>query len=176
MAKRPALSNESFLGYLFSPKKHPLPAGIRKTTLKGLKGGRKKARLTSFNRMSPASQETLRRSGLREAYLRGEASLADAKSALRPQAVNLKLARPLRTKPKRQTALDRMIQDRFISKMRASGRPVNMRTVEQEELWLVPTEDMLTWQAQDFRYAGRKGSEYEREDDDGTKHNPFWYH
>ncbi len=182
MAKRIPLSDNSFLAHLFSPKKNPQPSGIRKTELKGLKGGRTKARLNAFNRMSPFNQELLKRSGQREAYLKGESSLAEAKATLRPKAVQAKLARPLRTKPIKykpsgMTGLDRMIAEHLKKTVRAEGKNVNDRTVENEIVWLDNgTDQMTTWSYGKIKYAGRKGSEYERVDTDGRIHNPFWYH
>src|ERR1700750_76770 len=95
MAKRPGLSEDSFLAHLFSPAKTPLPSGIRKTKLKGTKG-QSKGRVAAFNRMTPFKQEMLKRAGLRDQYLRGNASLADAKKALRPKAESKGLAKILR--------------------------------------------------------------------------------
>jgi hypothetical protein len=179
MSRRPPLTDKSFLGFLFSPKKNPLPSGLRKTTLTGLKGGRNKRRLTAFNRMNPVSQEALKRAGLRDAYLRGEATLADAKKALRPRAVAFQVARPVKARgvvPGTRTSLDRMIEARFKDKVRDAGRRVNQQTVKAQIGYLSPERDMLTWDYGRFKYAGRKGSEYEVVDEEGITHNPFWYH
>lgn len=188
MAKRPSLSDKSFLAHLFSPKKNALPSGLRKITLKGLGGGRKAARLKSFNGMSAANQEVLKRSGLRDAYLKGDASLADAKSVLRPQAIALGAAKPVRVRGRvsretslpsklMRTALDIRIAAHLKTTVRAEGKNVNDRTVEQEMIWLDNgSEDMTKWSYGQIKYAGRKDSEYNRWDDDGVKHNPFWYH
>jgi len=183
MAKRVPLTENSFLAHVFSPKKAPLPSGLRKTTLTGLKGGRTKGRLNAFNKLSPFNQEILKRSGQRDAYLKGETTLVKAKQALRPAAVNLGLAKPVKRRTPAYkpaggtlTGLDRMIQARFLDKIRDSGRPVNRNTVEKEFVWLDNgTSDMLTWQAAEFRRAGSEGSEYEIIID-GVTHNPFWYH
>lgn len=181
MAKRPPLSDESFLGHLFGPKKHELPTGIRKTTLKGSKGQRK-ARVAAFNRMTPFKQELLKRSGKRDAYLRGEATLADAKNSLRPAAIAKKLARPLRGKPFKpilETPLDRRIANYIIVKVGGTTeKPVNPHTVFEQNPYLGANADegMLHWSARDLKHAGRAGSEYEVIDDNGVTHNPFWYH
>ena len=90
---------ESFLAYLFNPKKSPKPKGLRARPLKGLKGGRKAGRLAAYNRMSAINQELLKQSGLRDEYLRGEFSLKEARTKLRDHAVNLGLAKPTRPKP-----------------------------------------------------------------------------
>src|SRR3954463_15769083 len=94
MAKKPSFTDTNFLAHIFGPKRHAQPSGIRKTRLTGVKGGRSKLRLAAFNRMSPVNQEMLKRAGLRDDYLKGNASLAEAKRALRPQAVRLGVAKP----------------------------------------------------------------------------------
>lgn len=93
--KRPVLSEDSFLAHLFSPKRAAMPTGIRKSKL-AFTPGRKKGRLAAFNRMSPFNQELLKRSGKREAYLRGEGTLGEAKSSLREKAIGKGLAKPIR--------------------------------------------------------------------------------
>lgn len=179
MAKRIPLSESSFLGHVFSPKKNPVPSGIRKTSLVGLKGGRTKARLNAFNRMSPVNQEILKRSGQRDAYLRGEATLADAKRSLRPKAIALKLARPLRTKAQPATvsltALDLQIADRLKSVAREAGKEVNSRNVDQRIKHLkTPTRAMTKWQYSQFAHAA-KAPEYMAQDDEGNTFSVFWY-
>jgi hypothetical protein len=183
MAKRPGLSEDTFLAHLFSPSKQPLPSGLRKTTLKGTKG-QTKSRLNAFNRMAPFKQEVLKRSGTRDSYLRGQTTLADAKRALRPQAIAKKLAKPTKQRIKptpvsdRRRKLDEYIAAHLKRTVRNAGRPVNDRTVDAEIVWLGDDADtdMLLWGYGQIKYAGRKGSEYEKHDDDGHTHNPFWYH
>jgi hypothetical protein len=104
--KRPRLSTDSFLKHVFSPSKNPLPTGLRKTTLSGLKGGRKKTRLASFNRMPAKNQAILDRAGMREAYLRGDATLGDAKGILRQEAIGKGLAKPVRQRRKNTPLYD----------------------------------------------------------------------
>lgn len=183
MPKRPALSDTTFLSHVFSPKKHAQPTGLRRTILKALTGGRKNTRLKSFNRMSAVNQEVLKRSGQREAYLKGQTNLAEAKRSLRPQAIALNVAKPLRNRGSipsptgRRTALDRMIAEHLKRTVRAEGKDVNSNTVDTQIMWLdEPTEGMAKWSYGQFKYAGRKGSEYDRFDDNGVRHNPFWYH
>lgn len=180
MAKRPRLSEQSFLAHLFSPKKNPSPTGIRKTHLSGVKGGRSKGRLAAFNRMSPVSQELLKRSGLREAYLRGEAKLSDAKTALRPAGIRLGVAKPVRPRIPRvviRTDLDARVAQHLKYVIRAEGRHVNERTVDRNVVYIPDDErvDVLDWDYGKVKYAGRKGSDYEIFVD-GAKRNPFWYH
>lgn len=176
MATRPKLSDESFLGHLFSPSKTPLPSGIRKTKLKGLTGQRK-TRVAAFNRMTPFKQELLKRSGTRDSYLRGETTLADAKRTLRPKAIAKGLARPLRTAKTIITDLDKRIARYLITKLSDDGIQVNVQTIAEENEYLGANADegMLRWDTGRLKYAGRSGSEYEVYDN-GRKHNPFWYH
>lgn len=182
MAKRPKLSDESFLAHLFSPSKQPLPSGLRKTTLKGSKGQRR-SRLLSYNRMDPFKQEVLKRSGTRDSYLRGESTLADAKRALRPQAIAKAIAKPVKPRGKvtpvtdRRKRLDAYIAEHIKKTVRHTGR-LDERTVDAEIVWLGDDADnsMADWSYGQIKYAGRKGSEYDRFDDTGRRHNPFWYH
>src|SRR6476620_4696031 len=97
MPKRPTLNDNTFLAHLFAPKKHAQPTGLRKIALSGSKN-RSVKRLRSFNKMSAVQQATLTRAGLREQYLRGETTLAEARRSLRPQAISLGVARPVRTR------------------------------------------------------------------------------
>jgi hypothetical protein len=182
MPKRPPLNDKTFLAHVYSPKKNPAPSGIRKTTLKSLAGGRSKARLNAFNKMSPVNQELLKRSGMRDAYLKGQASIADAKRTLRDKAVDLKIVKPLRsrktaTKGRVLTSLDKMIATHLKTTLRAEGKNVNDRTVEAEIVYLGDNADtqILKWDYGRIKHAGRRGSEYEVEVD-GATHNPFWYH
>lgn len=176
MASRPKLSDESFLGHLFGPKKNPLPSGLRKTTLKGAKG-HTKGRVAAFNRMTPFKQELLKRSGTRDSYLRGQSTLAEAKAALRPAAIAKKIARPLKASTRIITDLDKRIGRYLITKLSGEGKQVNVRTVAEENEYLSVNADegMLHWDTGRLKHAGRQGSEYEVWDN-GVKHNPFWYH
>lgn len=180
MAKRPPLSEDTFLAHLFSPKKHAQPSGIRKTTLKGTKG-QKKARVAAFNRMSPFNQELLKRSGQRDAYLRGEGTLANAKASLRPSAIAKRLAHPLRGKPVRggqPTNLDIRVASYLKYKLAGNVEKYNPETIdnENEYLGLNADEGMLRWDTGRIKAAGKHGSEYEVIGPDGKVHNPFWYH
>ncbi len=180
--KRPALSESSFLGHIFSPKKHALPTGLRKTTLKGARGTSKR-RVAAYNKMSPVNQEILKRTGKRDAYLKGEGTLADAKRELRKVAVQLGIAKPTRTKLPAlgtRTALDefvrRQIASNIIKQTRDADKNPNTDTVYQQIEYLdSPDKSMVGWDYGHIKYAGRPGSEYETYVD-GRLHNPFWYH
>ena len=180
MAKRPPLSEQSFLAHLFGPKRNPQPSGIRRTSLTGLKGGRKSARLASFNRMSPVNQELLKQAGLRDAYLRGDAKLSDAKAALRPRGIQLGVAKPLRggrPNPVNRMTLDERVALHLKSTIRAEQRLVNEFTVDRN-VRFIPSDvlpEVEHWDYGQIKWAGRPESEYEFIDQ-GHKRNPFWYH
>lgn len=177
MAKRPPLTDKSFLGHLFSPKRNPKPSGIRTVSLKGTRGGRTKARLASFNRMSPTNQEMLKRAGMREQYLKGEVTLSDAKHALRPKAIQLGVARPVRGQVIIRTGLDVRVAAHLKYTIRSAGRPMNPYTVDENVRFIPPSDmpDVLEWDYSQVKHAGRTGSEYEV-NVDGQTRNPFWYH
>lgn len=180
MAKRPSVTDTSFLAHIFSPKKAAKPTGLRKGKALKVTSGRKSARVSSYNKLTAVQQEILNRAGLRESYLRGETTLAEAKRTLRPQAVSAGVAKPTRQRGQQIrrtiTPLDIMVRNHFARTMREANRPVNPITITKEFEYLdEPSEEMLGWEYGEFKYAGRTGSEYEVFVD-GQKHNPFWYH
>lgn len=182
MPRRPTLTDSSFLAHIFSPKKQPLPTGLRKSILVGTKG-RIARRLSAYNRMTATQQEILKRSGQRDAYLRGESTLVEAKRALRPKAIGLGVAKPVRTRRGKQpsirhlitTPLDALIARHVRTEVVAAGRPYNAVTAATEIQYLVADNDMLTWTYGEIKHAGRRGSEHEVVVS-GVTHNPFWYH
>lgn len=182
MAKRPPLSEQSFLAHLFGPKRSPLPTGLRKRHLSGLSGDRKKVRLAAFNRMSPFSQELLSRAGLRDAYLRGEAKLSEAKAKLRPRGIVLGVAKPVRHRTLGviiRTNHDALVARHLKTELAAEHKWYNSQHID-ENVTLIPTagadyDETLRWGYSDIKYAGREGSEYEVFVD-GALRNPFWYH
>jgi hypothetical protein len=139
--------------------------------------------LAAFNKMSAAQQEVLKRSGQREAYLKGETTLAKAKALLRPQAVALHIAKPLRQRggaisppEARKEKLMAMVQLHLRTKIVDAGRDFNQQTSDEEIAFLDPETGMLRWDYGRISYEGRRGSEYEVVGPDGQTHNPFWYH
>lgn len=182
--RRPSLNTDTFLGHLFSPAKNALPTGLRKHPVAAGKG-RKNARVAAYNRMTPFKQEVLRRSGQREAYLRGEASFRDAKEALRGEAVEKRYAKPLRTKkrtsPTRNAMrrrLDTLIADRIRINALNAGKKYSLPHII-ENVQLIPEDDYEQSQYityPEMKHKGRKGSEYEVIMPDGTTRNPYWYH
>ncbi len=182
--RRPGLNTDSFLGHLFSPAKNALPTGLRKHPVVAGKG-RSKARVAAYNRMTPFKQEVLRRSGQREAYLRGESSFRDAKESLREDAVAKKFAKPLRVKQDRNATrramrrrLDTLIADQVRLNALNQGVKFNLPAIINN-VTLIPDEeyeDAVNITYPEMRYKGRKGSEYEIIMPDGTVRNPYWYH
>jgi hypothetical protein len=185
MAPRPQYSDAPFLGHIFSPSKHQKPTGLRKTSLVG-RTGRNPRRLASFNRMDAVKQEILKQAGMRDSYLRGESTLADAKRSLRPRAISLNVAKPVkpsnRGKTPRfgiRTALDRLVAAHVKRTLHTAGTPVNEHTVDEESVWYDGDDGVLRWGPGQIKYAGRKHSEYERIEHTSSgpiTHNPFWYH
>ena len=184
MAKRPALTESNFLGFLFKPSKHQQPTGLRHNTLTG-RAGRNPRRLRAYNKLSAAQQEVLKRAGQREAYLKGETTLAKAKASLRATAIQLGIAKPVRSRTKpapardssagRRDRLEAMIQRHLRTAIVDAGRPWNQSTSDAEIVYIEPENEMMDWTYGQVSYAGRPGSEYETFVD-GKRHNPFWYH
>ena len=175
-SRKPALTDQSLLGSVFNPKKNPAPSGLRHVELKGLKGGRTAKRLAAFNRMSPLSQEVLKRSGQREAYLRGESTLAEAKSELRKVAVNLGIAKPLRPRTPKNTSggVARFIIESL--KTVPTKEPVNESTVNKGVGFLPPDVDITKMTPEEIRRAAGADSDFNVYVDGRLVGNVFWYH
>ncbi len=178
MAKRPALSEESFLAHLFSPKKNALPTGLRARPVVVSKG-RSKARVNAYNKMPAVKQEVLKRAGLRDAYLKGETTFLDAKKALRPKAVEKGIVRPVRTKKQVVTGPRR--NSRATAGSIARNAMIQLARAERE--FQAPTiiagatfvqeddADKLTY---DQIKERARSSDYEIIVD-GQTFNPYWY-
>jgi hypothetical protein len=178
MAKRPALTDDNFLKHLFSPKKNALPTGIRKRTL-ALTKGRTKARLAAYNRMSPLNQETLRRSGLRDAYLNGTVRLTDARKALRQIAVGKGYAKPSKTKSLGGhigfTTLDARVAAHVTRSLREAGRTVDYDRLSTNVPYMDQDDKIEAerWNVARIRaYAGDSSKIVEIDD---RRFNPLWY-
>lgn len=183
--RRPILSDTSFLAHLFSPKKNPQPTGIRKKTLKGLKG-QSKSRVAAFNRMSPVNQELLKRSGLRDLYLRGDASLTDARRSVRPRAVEYGVARPLAANrpvlrvPRPMTHREQVNAQvaRHIKRTLADSNKRFNAVKISERVPRIPdyiVEFVGDWDYHQISDAARKGSPFDVIEDGEITFNPFWY-
>jgi hypothetical protein len=177
MARRPKLSDDSFLKHLFAPSKNPLPTGLRKTTLVGTKG-RSKGRLAAYNRMSAKNQEILKRAGTRDAYLRGETSLSESRKVIRQQAVSKGIAKPLRIPaPNPARSLDNRIAGYVYRSMtQVAQRPVVNGPAIEKRVPYLPSDvkrQVLNWTPSQIRaYA----ADNENMVTIGTKQfNPLWY-
>lgn len=179
--KRPPFTLVSFLKAVFKPASNPQPTGLRKKHLKGLRGGRKTSRLTAYNRMNPRSQQILESSGMRDSYLRGETTLAEARRKLRETAVNLGVAKPLPQRPSTQP-MSRSQQiraqiDRFLVRtLVTAGKNVNPNTVRKYSVmipeWVI--DDVPTWDAGQIASAAQRGSIFDIAEGAALA-NPFWY-
>ncbi len=192
---RPGFSFEAFLAHVYSPRKNAKPTGLRKSSLSGLKGGRKRARLNAYNRMDAVKQAVLAKSGKRDAYLRGEVTYTQAKQSLRNDAVERGIVKPLKRKygqgEDRTEALKRRIADILWRETRPAVPTTYQRskgltssskeTIEENVVrWLdEPEVEMLQWDFGTFQTAA-KGYEVNGKRYlvfDGTnERNPFWYH
>lgn len=178
MAQRPGLTEDTFLKFLFSPAKNPLPTGIRKRKLVGTKG-RNKGRLAAYNRMTGANQELLRRSGLREQYLTGEANLSDARQSLRNTAVRRGLAKPLRQPtPSPTRNLDDIVAGYVYRTLTGDKRPkVNYNNIRRNITHL-PTNvkpAVTNWTAGKIKAYGADNTNIVT-NSQGKDVNPLWYH
>lgn len=185
MAKRPPLSDTSFLAAVFAPKANPVPVGLRKRRLKGVTG-RKASRLKSYNSMSALNQRVLDETKQREAYLRGDITIAEAKRALRNKAVDLGIVKPLRGERraakgiigsagnKRSRVLDHMWRQLQGS---TTKKPVNIGMLRRGTLFMRPDQltRALNMTAADIKEAASNDDE-KVEVVEGQSLNPFWYH
>lgn len=180
MVKRPGFTEDTFLRHIFAPKKNPMPTGIRKATLAFTKG-RAKARVASFNRMSTRNQQLLKASGQREAYLRGEATLKDARSVLRETAVSKGIAKPLRTRVREavrpsNTQLDDFVASHVIKELRDAGKGVDAGRVRYHVPYM-DTEDKIQatrWNVGQIKAYASDRSKLITIDEQEV--NPLWYH
>lgn len=183
MAQRPPLSDSTFLAAVFHPKTSPIPVGLRKRKLTSV-ASRKATRVKSYNSMSAVSQRILDETKQREAYLRGDITIADAKRVLRNKAVDLGIAKPLRPKvthkptavravDKRTRVLDHMWRQLTGTTTR---NKVNIMALRKGTLHMSPDQlsRALAMTGADLKDAARDEEE-EIEIVEGKKLNPFWY-
>lgn len=173
---RPVLSQESFLRHLFSPAKHKLPTGIKHTKLVGVRGGRSRLRLAAFNRMSARNQEVLRQAGMRDKYLTGDATLADAKRQLRLIAFHKGYRKPRRTPVTPTSNLDAANAGHLYRAMSMAHKPVDERAIRRNISHLPAgmKPDFQKWSDTQIRA-------YASDDENlvpvgGRMINPVWYH
>lgn len=181
VAKRPSLTDESFLAHLFSPKKNALPTGLRARPVAQTKG-RKVARVNAYNKMSAVKQEVLKRSGQRDAYLQGKATFVEARKKLRDVAVGKGVVKPVRRRgPKppvkisRRDALDAMIAQHFVAALKRGetrqevdpqGVFKRVPYIQENDLELLDRQTIID-RASDPQYIMTVN---------GHEFNPYWYH
>lgn len=182
MAKRPTLNDSSFLAAVFHPKKSPIPTGLRKSKIASV-ANRKASRVKSYNAMSALKQKVLKDSGQREAYLRGDATLADAKRALRSKAVNLGIVKAPKSKAPSRVVRSLPSEDAVVQHMytqltggHVNGR-VNVGTLRKHSKLMRQDQlsRVMSMMRQDIRNAGNDPSE-KVVTSEGKEINPFWYH
>lgn len=172
---RPKLSEESFLRHLFSPAKNPLPTGIRQTKLIGTKG-RVKGRLAAFNRMSPKSQEILRQADMRESYLSGQASLTEAKRALRLRANHKGYRKPRYAVKTPTSDIDAANAGYLYRAMSMAQKGVDYRQIQRNIKHLPAGQKpgFQTWS--DAKIRAYASNDENIVVDNGRHINPVWYH
>lgn len=185
VAKRPPLSDSSFLAAVFSPSRNPVPVGLRKRKVTGVTG-RKATRVKSFNQMSALNQRILDETKQREAYLRGDITISEAKRALRSKAVDLGIVKPARRKSagakaqklgigdKRSRALDHLWRKLQGTTTR---KPVNFMVLRRGTLLMSPEQidRALQMEVEDIKTAANNPDE-QIDISEAQKLNPFWYH
>jgi hypothetical protein len=174
MARRPNLTTDTFLAYIFHPKKNAMPTGMRKRNVSSAKG-RNARRVRAFNKLTPAQQRVLDTTGNREKYLKGEITLTEAKRELREQAIQRGIAKPLRTLKERAiTNILTVAEQRIISEKSSAirkdtvERNVDRMTVPQRRLAARVSYEELA-------ELGRDNERLEVDTDTGEEWNPFWY-
>lgn len=176
---RPKLTEESFLSHLFKPSKNPLPSGIRKSTLKGLKS-HKKTRVNSWNKMPAKNQEILRRAGMKDSFLKGESTLVEARRRLRITAVEKGIAKPVRLRrPSKSTAddvydtyrhLDQLIQTERKDQDHLRVNAMVMSPDQRTEVRKLKTFNDYRTEA--YSDSAKWKATYE----DGETRSVLWYH
>ena len=167
MARKPTLSNQSFLQSVFQPSKYQTPSGLRKRSASNIKG-RNARRVRAFNSLTPAKQAILDKANKREAYLRGETTLAQAKNSLRAEAVRNGWAKA----PTRTTSIEHHISDLV---QRATGRSLDPDKLHQRISAMTP-EQRKEASTITFAELQQRASDNDNltDTDDGDV-NPFWY-
>ncbi len=186
MAKRPPLSEQSLLAYIFSPKKNALPTGLRARPITSSKG-RKAARVSAYNKMPAVKQEVLKRSGQRDAFLAGTITFTDAKKLLRQTAVQKGIVKPVRAraprsgkdKPRVGPSLRRQSIDRaneialtLLAVLRRAGKDPSVPTVVAGSNF-IQEDDVLSLDYEGIKERARD-KDYEMIVN-GSTFNPYWY-
>lgn len=167
MARKPALTNESFLQSIFQPSKYQTPKGLKKRSASNTKG-RNARRVRAFNNLTPAKQAILDKANQREAYLRGETTLADAKDTLRVEAIRHHFIQP----PTRTTSIEHHISSIV---QRATGRSIDPDKLHNRVNAMTPAQRREVSEMS-FAELQQRASDSDNitESEDGDT-NPFWY-
>lgn len=167
MARKPALSNKSFLQSIFQPSKHQTPKGLRKRSATKT-SGRNARRVRAFNNLTPAKQAILDKANQREAYLRGDTTLTEAKNSLRAEAIRNGWTAPVT----RTTSIEHHISSLV---QRATGRNIDPDKLHQRVNAMTP-EQRREASSLTFAELQQRASDNDNliETDDGDT-NPFWY-
>lgn len=184
VAKRPALTEDSFLAHLFSPKKNALPTGLRARPIASSKG-RRVARVNAYNKMPAVKQEALKRSGLRDAFLKGEVTYTDARKALRGKAEERGIVKALRARgaKAKTSALSAAIKKRrkeeaytfsqhLMSQLRRANKQHDPSTVVAGSFY-IQEDDVETLDYEGIKERA-KDKNFEMEIG-GHSVNPYWY-
>jgi len=191
------LSN-NFLAHIFHPSKNPRPTGLRRhhITWRGIGKSRKTSRIRAFNRMTPVQQRVIEAVD-REAYLRGQLTLAEAKRRLRPYAIQRGIAKPLKSRaitgPDERTVTRRRYEQLAIQNIltvaeyrdpfKANGyekNPISRQTVEHNVKHVMRNAQVkkaATVSYDELLHEATKDSINRAIDfTTGEIINPWWYH
>ena len=184
------LSENTFLQYVFHPKKAVRPTGVRRHKITWIGKGRKARRIRAYNKMDPLKQRIIEAVG-RERYLRGEITLAEAKQELRPVAIERGIAKPV--KPRGIAPIDRAKAeaDAIANILRVAEQrdpyrengdeksPISPRTVLSNVKTLMRPQDVIEAREITYRELKKRAEStlnLRVNMDTGEIHNPWWYH
>lgn len=184
MAKRPKLSRESLLNYVFHPRTAPKPLGLRKSLVTSTKW--KSGRKAAWNKMDPAKQRAIIAAGQQTSYLTGKTTLADAKRALRPEAIERKLAFPTRTEQNANVvnhifalAKTRPDSSKYRSRPNSKGvilekSPPSKKGILDKVKGMGAEQKRIAMGLSSYEDLVDAATDDNLIDEDGI--NPFWYH
>lgn len=171
MAKKrlPSSSND-FLAHVFKPKKNERPVGLRKTYVRSTSGERNARRVRAWNKLSAVNQEILNVTGRKEAYLRGDITLPEAKRILRPIADRRGITQPL---PGKQEAVDAIVGAALQRPYHDKRRDVRIDAVERNVNRMSQRQLRA---AREIRTHHDLMDLINDEDNETNGRNLFWYH
>lgn len=184
------LAESDFLSHIFHPKTVRRPTGIRKRKVVGRGGGRKASRIRSYNRMDAVKQRIIDVAG-RDKYLRGEVTLGEAKRSLRPRAIDVGVAKPIRIRTPKDVSVERAAEHIYRiaherNPIRETGPragdpkpPINRQSISRNIRDYMTPEMRAATPKLSYDELKRRANmwTYDRYDVvDGSLHNPYWYH